>query len=201
MRRQVSAAAVAEAADTVRSGGTVIYPTETCYGLGCDATDTDAVERVYALKERPREKKLTVIVDSLATAEEYCHLSEQERQVCEAFMPGPLTLVAEKRETVPDLLNTDFAFRIPGNGTARQLAAEVGVPVVATSANISGAESNFRVDSIAPAIREEVDCTLDAGELEPTPSSTVIGLTDGSVTVHRDGPVTKDDVEAVLGGD
>ncbi len=199
-RRDVTPAAISDAAARIRDGGTVIYPTETCYGIGCDATNEEAVERIYDIKQRPRAKKLTVIVDSLTTAEQYCHLSEQERAVCEAFMPGPLTLVAEKRENVPDLLNTDFAFRIPGNRTARSLAEEAGVPVVATSANLSGTGGKYRVEDIAAEVVNAVDVVLDGGRLEETPSSTVIGLTDGDVTVHRDGPVTRDDVEAVIGG-
>lgn len=192
---------VAAAAQVVAGGGTVIYPTETCYGIGCDATDPEAVSRIYELKDRPREKKLTVIVDSVATAERYAVLTDDERALVERFMPGPLTIVAAKRETFPDVTNTEFAFRIPGNRTARTLAREAGVPVVATSANLSGSDENYRVDDIAPQLRQGVDRILDAGELARQEPSTVIGIREEELTVHREGPVTRTELEAVLHGD
>lgn len=200
VRAAVDEETVAAAAEVVAGGGTVIYPTETCYGIGCDATDPEAVSRVYELKDRPRERKLTVIVDSVATAERYAELTGDERALVERFMPGPLTIVAAKRETFPDLTNHDFAFRIPGNRAARTLAREAGVPVVATSANVSGNPENYRVDDIAPRLRQGVDRILDAGELARQEPSTVIGIRDGEIIVHREGPVTRDELEAVLHG-
>ncbi|MFB6294525.1 MAG: L-threonylcarbamoyladenylate synthase [Candidatus Nanohaloarchaea archaeon] len=189
---------IEQAADTVRDGGTVIYPTETCYGLGCDATDAEAVERIYELKQRPREKGLTCIVADLATAEQYCRLTDTERALVEALMPGPLTLVAEKTGKVPDVLNTAFAFRIPGSETAQRLAEEAGVPVVATSANVSGDPSRYRVDEISTDIRSQVDVVIDAGELEREEPSTVVAVQDGDVVVHRAGPVSRDAIEETL---
>lgn len=189
---------VKEAAQTVKSGGTVIYPTETCYGLGCDATDEGAVARVYEIKERPREKQLTVIVDSIGTARTYCDLTEKEEALCDAFMPGPLTLVAEKNDRTPDLLNESFVFRVPGNRIARRLAAEAEVPVVATSANISGMESSYSVEAISDRVRREADTIIDAGELERTPSSTIVRVVDGAVDVLREGPIGRSDMEDVL---
>ncbi|MDY6762009.1 MAG: L-threonylcarbamoyladenylate synthase [Candidatus Nanohaloarchaea archaeon] len=192
--------AVARAASVVQEGGTVIYPTETCYGLGCDATDPEAIEQVYDIKQRPREKGLTAIVADLAMAEEYCVLSDRERAVVEAFMPGPLTLVAEKTDAVPDTLNEALAFRVPGSEVARLLPEKAGVPVVATSANVSGAPSSYRVEEVSEEVVDAVDVVLDAGELEESASSTVISISETRVTVHRDGPVTRDKVEAVLHG-
>ncbi|MDY6769990.1 MAG: Sua5/YciO/YrdC/YwlC family protein, partial [Candidatus Nanohaloarchaea archaeon] len=147
---------------------------------------------------RPRDKGLTAIVADLAMAEQYCTLSDAERRVADHFMPGPLTLVAEKTDAVPDALNEAFAFRVPGSETARLLSQAAAVPVVATSANISGEPSSYRVADIDPSVRAAVDAVLDGGELEESPSSTVISISDGDVTVHRDGPVTRGDVEAVL---
>lgn len=189
---------VATAAETVREGGTIIYPTETCYGLGGDALDEAVIERVYALKQRPRSKGLTVIVADMAVAEKHAVLTEDERAVCRALMPGPLTLIAQKRGHVPDALNTHFAFRIPANDTARGIAAEAGVPLIATSANISGEPSTYRVADIAESIRDQVDCVVDAGALTQEKPSTVIDLTRGDVTVHRRGPVSRDAIEEIL---
>lgn len=192
-------AGIATAADTVRDGGTIIYPTETCYGLGGDALDEAVIDRVYELKERPRSKGLTVIVADLAMAEEHAVLTERERRVCRALMPGPLTLIARKQEHVPAALNTHFAFRVPGNAVTRRIVAEAGVPVIATSANISGEPSCYRVEAIADSIRTDVDCVVDAGELARQEPSTVIDLTAEGITVYREGPVDRSTVEEVLG--
>ncbi len=189
---------IRQAAATVRDGGTVIYPTETCYGLGCDATDGDAVKRVYDIKERPREKGLTCIVSDVEMAEQYCRLSDRERAVVDAFMPGPVTLVAEKTGALPDVLNSAFVFRIPGSDTARQLADAAGVPVVATSANVSGGESRYRVDDIAADVRDAVDMVVDAGALDQLSPSTIVELRENNVVVHREGPVTREEIEDIL---
>lgn len=191
-------AGIERAAETVREGGTAIFPTETCYGLGGDALNKTVIADVYALKRRPRSKGLTCIVADLAMAEEHAVLMEPERRVCKALMPGPLTLIAEKTDRVPDALNTHFAFRIPSNDTARGIAAEAGVPIIATSANISGEASRYRVADIASGIRDRVDCIVDSGALTREQPSTVIDLMEGRVTVHRDGPIDRSTVEEVL---
>ncbi len=189
---------IEKAVEVMRQGGTVIYPTETCYGIGCDALNTDAVEKVYEIKQRPREKKLTTIVASLEEAEKYCHLSEKEKTVCKAFLPGPLTLIAEKKPDVPDVLNDAFAFRVSSHQICQQLASKLGRPVVATSANLSGEPSNYTVNEIATEVREQVDLVLDGGQLEQQPSSTVLEIRDDSAEIHREGPVSRRDIEQVL---
>lgn len=187
-----------DAVAAIRDGDLIIYPTETCYGLGCDALDRDAVERVYAAKQRPREKKLTVVVADMAMAEEYCVLSDVERRICEAFMPGPLTLITEKRENVPDLLNDQFAFRVPDHDVAQALPRRAGVPVVATSANISGQGPHYTVDTISGSVRSAADAVIDAGTLPRRRSSTIVTVADGAVDVVRAGPISGDAVRGVV---
>lgn len=189
---------IEQAIEALKDGGTAIYPTETCYGLGCDALDEDAIEQVYEIKQRPREKYLTVIVDSLTMAERYCHLTDVERAVCEALMPGPLTVIAEKRSSIPGILNEQFVFRVPDHDVSRRLSRGIDGPLVATSANMSGAPSSYRIDNIDPSIRSSVDAIIDGGELDRRPSSTIIDLEGGTPTVHRRGPVSKDAIQAVI---
>ncbi|MDY6777987.1 MAG: L-threonylcarbamoyladenylate synthase [Candidatus Nanohaloarchaea archaeon] len=189
---------IEEAVTALEQGGTVIYPTETCYGLGSDALDEQAVEQVYTLKERPREKKLTTVVSDLDMAREYCHLGPLEERVCRAFMPGPLTLIAKKRDTVPDILNDRFAFRVSSRKVCQELPRRLGSPVVATSANISGNPSSYTVADIDRVIRDRADAVLDAGRLEERPSSTVIDLEGGEPTVYREGPITRAEILEVI---
>ncbi|MFB6241605.1 MAG: L-threonylcarbamoyladenylate synthase [Candidatus Nanosalina sp.] len=187
---------VEEAKKVIEGGGIVVFPTETAYGIAADATDPEAVEKVYRAKQRPRSKGLTAIVASLEEAERFAELSDEERKIIREFMPGPLTLVAEKRDTVPENLNEDFAFRISSGEVASKLA-ETG-PITATSANISGEETSYRVEDISEELLEKVDYVIDAGELESGPTSTILELVDGEPVVHREGPIKKKEIVKVL---
>lgn len=187
---------IAEAREVIQDGGLVIFPTETAYGIAADATDREAIRKVYEAKQRPRSKGLTAIVSSVEQAEEYAELTEREKKLVEEFMPGPLTLVAEKKENVPDNLNSDFAFRIPGSETARKLAKKT--PVTATSANISGKKTSYRIEDIGKELLEKADLVLDRGHLEPSPTSTIAELSDGKLVVHREGPIKKEEIQKFL---
>ena len=187
---------VEEARRVLADGGLVVYPTETAYGIGCDALNPDAVERVYEAKQRPREKGLTVICSSLKQVENHASLTSAERRLVERLMPGPLTLVVAPKEHVPGNLNESFAFRVSSSELCRDLASDF--PVVATSANISGRETSYSVHEISEELLDEADALMDRGGLEPSPTSTVAEITDGDIQVHRSGPVSKSDMEAVL---
>lgn len=187
---------IEKAREVLSGGGVVIYPTETAYGIAVNALNQDAVEKVFEAKQRPREKGLTVIVDSLETAEKYGELTDQEKKIVEEFMPGPLTLVVEKKDEVPDNLNSKFVFRISSGDVARKLS-EFG-PITATSANISGQKTSYSVDDISDELLEKADLVLDAGELEEGPTSTIVEMVDGRVEVYREGPIKKEEIEKVI---
>lgn len=187
---------VEEAKKVIQDGGIVIFPTETAYGIAADATDNEAVEKVYEAKQRPRNKGLTAIVDSLETAEKYAELSEQEKKIIREFMPGPLTLVSERMDSVPENLNEDFAFRI-SSGEVADALSEVG-PVTATSANISGRETSYSVEDISQELLDKADYVIDSGELDRGPTSTIAEFSGGEVVVHREGPIKKHELEKLL---
>lgn len=187
---------IEEAQKELKKGGIVVFPTETAYGIAADALNEEAVEKVYEAKNRPREKKLTVIVDSLEAAEEYAELSENEKKVVEEFMPGPLTLIVNKKESVPDNLNEKFVFRISSGEVADKMS-EYG-PITATSANISGESTSYSVDDISDSLLEKADYVIDVGELKESPTSTIVELEDGEVVIHRKGPIKKEEIEKVL---
>lgn len=185
-----------EAKKTIEKEGLIIYPTETAYAIGGDALNEEVIERVYDAKQRPRSKGLTAIVDSLESAEEYAVLSEVEKALIEEFMPGPLTLVAEKKEKVPDSLNDSFVFRISSSPIARELASER--PLIATSGNISGGKTSYSVENISEELLEKADFVLDKGRLPRGPTSTIAGVKNGEIYIHREGPVKQEELEAVL---
>jgi L-threonylcarbamoyladenylate synthase len=185
------------AARSVADGDPVVYPTETVYGMGADALDPDAVERVFEVKGRPRENPLSLGVLDVATACEYTRPTDRDRAFMRRFLPGPVTAVVERGDEVPDALTAGrdrVGVRVPDHDLARDLFRAAGTPVTATSANESGAGSVRRVSELSPAVRERVAVVLDGGET-PGTESTVVDVE--RATVHRRGAMA-DEIEAWL---
>ena len=186
-----------DAVARLRAGGLVVYPTETVYGLGADALDPEAIEGVFEAKRRSRAKPVSLAVESVDAIDSYARLDDDERAFCERFLPGPVTVLLERRPVVPDLLvagRTRVGVRVPNHDVARELARRVG-PITATSANRSGRPSARVVADIDSEIRE-VAMVLDAGET-PGGESTVVDVS--AETVVRRGALA-DDIEAWLDG-
>jgi len=191
----VSDPEITAAVAAIRRGDLVVYPTETVYGLGANALDPEAVERVFEAKGRSREKPLSMALPELSAAAEYTRMSDRERAFCERFLPGPVTVLVERTDRVPDVLvdgRTRVGIRVPDHGLARELARRTG-PITATSANRSGEPSARRVEEIDPAIRESA-VVLDGGETSGG-ESTVVDVSDGRIV--RRGELA-DEIEAWL---
>lgn len=185
------------AAAAIRGGELVVYPTETVYGLGANAVDPDAVERVFEAKGRDRSKPVSMAVPSVPSALEYVRATDRERDFMARFLPGPVTVLCRRREAVPDELTAGkerVGIRIPDHTLALRLCERAGTPITSTSANVSGHGSVRRIDELEPAIREDVAVTLDGGETAGT-ESTVVDVSSG--TIHRRG-ARADEIEAWL---
>ena len=183
-----------DAASAVRDGRAVVYPTETVYGLGADATDPDAVERVFALKDRPRDKPLSLGVPDVDAALEHTRPTDREERFMRRFLPGPVTVVVERRSTLPDALTAGrdrVGVRVPDHETALELLDRTP-PLTATSANRSGSPSVTRVADLDDRIRDGVTAVVDGGET-PGTESTVVDP--GRGVIHRRGAMA-DDIEA-----
>lgn len=177
---------VRRAAEAVAGGRTVVYPTETVYGLGADALDSAAVERVFALKGRDRDDPLSLGVASVEAARRYARPSERSVAFMRAFLPGPATVVVERDPVVPDALTGGrerVGVRVPDHPVALALLAETG-PLTATSANVSGAGSVTRVADLDDRIRDGAAIVIDGGETDGA-ESTVVDPDSG--TIHRRG--------------
>ncbi len=179
---------VASAASAIADGDLVVYPTETVYGLGADASDPNAVERVFETKGRSRDKPLSLGVPDVETARRYVRLTPLEERFVDAFLPGPVTVVVEADPSLPEALTAGrdrVGLRIPDHEVALALyRAAKPLPVTATSANRSGSGSVRRVDDLAPEIRDACAVVLDGGET-PGTESTVVDP--GRGVVHRRG--------------
>jgi len=189
--------AVERAGRAIADGDLVVYPTETVYGMGANAVDADAVERVFERKGRDRDNPISLGVPDIETAIEYTKPTARERRFMHEFLPGPVTVVVERQETVPDVLTAGHervGVRVPDHELALALYEAAGVPVTATSANRSGTGSVRRVDELSDQIREAVAVVLDGGET-PGAESTVVDVESG--TIHRRG-ARADEIEAWL---
>ena len=187
---------VADAAAAVREGHAVVYPTETVYGLGADATDPDAVERVFDLKGRSRDNPLSLGVPSVDAALDYTRPTAVEERFMRRFLPGPVTVVVERRSSLPDVLTAGrerVGVRVPDHETALALL-ERAPPLTATSANRSGSPSVTRISDLDDRIRDGVAVVVDGGET-PGTESTVVDP--GAGVIHRRGAMA-DDIEAWL---
>lgn len=177
---------VSRAAAAVAEGGLVVYPTETVYGLGADALDTDAVSRVFEAKGRSHEKPISLAVPTVEAAFEHTDPTEREQQFMDEFLPGPVTVLVEAGEEVPENLTAGrsrVGVRVPDQPVARKLLEETG-PLTSTSANVSGQPSARRVTEIDERVRAACGAVLDDGECPGTESS-VVDVSSG--TIHRRG--------------
>ena len=174
------------AAAAVGRGELIVYPTETVYGLGADALDAEAVDRVFELKGRDRSNPLSLGVASVSDARRYTRPTERALAFARAFLPGPVTVVVERGDAVPDALTGGrerVGIRVPDHDLARALLRRTG-PVTATSANVSGTGSVTRTADLSDRIREGVAGVVDGGET-PGTESTVVDPEAG--TIHRRG--------------
>ncbi|MCW5694762.1 MAG: threonylcarbamoyl-AMP synthase [Pseudolabrys sp.] len=195
--------AVRTAAACLTAGGLVAFPTETVYGLGADATQGEAVARLYAAKGRPAFNPLISHIPDLAAARRLARFNAEAEKLAAAFWPGPLTLVLPKQPDCPvsDLATAgldSIALRVPAQRTARALLEAFGKPVVAPSANRSGHVSPTDAKHVLADLRGRIDLILDDGPCPVGVESTIVALL-GEPTLLRPGGLPRADIERVLG--
>src|SRR5207248_7371417 len=201
---KASAEAIARAAQLLRDGELVAFPTETVYGLGGDATSEAAVARIFAAKGRPRFNPLIVHVPGLAEAEALATFDERAREAARRFWPGPLSLVLRRREAsglsllVSAGLDT-VALRVPAHPVARSLLRAIGRPIAAPSANRSGRVSPTSADHVAAELGRRVALILDGGACQIGLESTVLDLTGDEPVLLRPGAVTVESLREIFG--
>ncbi|MBQ8690154.1 MAG: threonylcarbamoyl-AMP synthase [Clostridia bacterium] len=192
--RQKNEAEIKSAADVILHGGLVVFPTETVYGIGADATNEEAVTRIYEAKGRPSDNPLIIHVSSPEQAEAYTHTTPMYYKLAELFMPGPLTVILKSKDTVP--LRTrggldTVAVRCPSHPIARQLISAAGVPIAAPSANLSGSPSPTTAAHVISDMLGRVDVIIDGGDAEFGLESTIVKIEDDdTLTLLRPGKIT-----------
>lgn len=194
---------IAEAAELIRSGGLVAFPTETVYGLGANALDPEASRRIYAAKGRPSDNPLIVHIAEFSDMERIAaEIPPQAKTLAEAFWPGPLTMVVRKNDRVPYETTGGMdtvAVRMPDHPVALSLIRESGCLIAAPSANTSGKPSPTEAAHVIRDMDGRIPMILDGGTVGIGIESTIIDLTEGVPMVLRPGYITVDMLSGVLG--
>ena len=189
------------ASEFIKNGGLVVFPTETVYGLGGDATDANSALKIYAAKNRPSDNPLIIHINHPSDAEKYAKTNETYYKLADMFMPGPLTVVLESKETVPFQTRGGLdtvAVRCPLNLIARKLIEYSGVPIAAPSANLSGSPSPTRANHVIDDMDGRVDMIIDGGDCDFGLESTIVKIEEnGELTLLRPGRITVDDLKQV----
>jgi L-threonylcarbamoyladenylate synthase len=181
----------------------ILYPTDTIYGLGVDATDPAAVARLIALKGRNEKKPISIAVTDIAMMEEYAEVTPLARKLARAFLPGKLTLVLKaKGKLAPELTagTGTIGIRIPKHLLLAWLIEGIGKPITATSANVSGREPEKTPEKILKQFGEKaswITKTYDLGELPESLPSTVVDVQGEAPIVVREGAIKKEDILAL----
>jgi L-threonylcarbamoyladenylate synthase len=194
---------IASAAETLKNGGLVAFPTETVYGLGANALDVNAVAGIFTAKGRPAADPLIVHltgVDQLPLVTR--SVSETAHTLAAAFWPGPLTLILPKQPQVPDLVTSDLdtvAVRVPNHPVALALIQAAGLPIAAPSANRFGHTSPTTAQHVWHDLHDRIDIILDGGATTIGVESTVLDLSTSPARILRPGGITREMLEAVIG--
>ena len=190
-----------QAGDIIRRGGLVVFPTETVYGLGGDATSSASAKAIYAAKGRPADNPLIIHVATPGDACRYTETNPMFERLAAAFMPGPLTVILPSKPTIPEEVRAGLdtvAVRCPSHPVANAFIRAAGVPIAAPSANLSGKPSPTSAADVCDDMDGRVDMILDGGESEVGLESTIVKIeSDGSLLLLRPGAITLADLARV----
>ncbi|MDY0235752.1 MAG: L-threonylcarbamoyladenylate synthase [Gudongella sp.] len=193
---------IKQAAEDIKAGKLVAFPTETVYGLGADGLNKEAVEKIYLAKGRPSDNPIILHVDSIAMLERLVKEIPKEAYILiNRFWPGPLTLVLKKSDIVPDIITAGLdsvAIRMPSNPIALALIKESNTPIAAPSANTSGRPSPTRAEHVIEDMDGRISFIIDGGETGVGLESSVIDLTERIPMILRPGGITIEQIKEEL---
>ena len=192
--------AIKMAKDIIQEGGLIAFPTDTIYGLAADPFNPDALKKIYQAKERSQEKALPVLIANLFQLKQFVpFVSEQIKRLAQAFWPGPLTLVMDKKTDLPSELSTypTIGIRMPNLDFTLRLLCATG-PLATTSANISEEGNTTTAEKVFSQLNDRVDLILDGGQTPGMTASTVLDVSQSNLRILRPGPISLEDIQAAL---
>lgn len=189
---------IQRAGTVIKQGGIIAFPTRCLYGLGADAFNAEAVDRVFKMKQRPSQKPILILIDRRIQLERLVsHVSKAASHIMDHFWPGGITLVFEADDTVPHHLTAGtgkIGIRSPGHPVAAALVSSLGRPLTGTSANISGEPGCRRIDDLDPQLIQQLDAIIDAGPLKGGTGSTVVDVTGDIPRILREGEISEKEI-------
>ena len=185
-----------EALAALRSGGLVVYPTDTLYGLGCDPSNASAVDRVFAVKARPRDLPIALALGSVEEIPRFAHMTALSSEFCAKHLPGPVTILLRATPAAPaPLVSKDglLGIRVPDDTITRWIAKAFG-PITTTSANRHAGAAPATCDEALQQLGDAADVYIDGGPTRHGKESTIVDLTGSSAKVIREGVLRREDL-------
>ena len=201
---ELNEASLKKIVKVIDNGGVIAFPTETVYALAADASNFNAVAKIYKLKNRFENKPLPILVGDIYQANRVVEFNKQAQELALRFFPGPLTIVLKSkiRGNLASNINQDIGtigIRMPNNISALKILKAVGRPLVGTSANISNQKSAINAAEVIQAFSDKIDLLIDQGTTEIGIPSTIIDLSGAQAKLLREGTITRERIVAILG--
>ena len=189
---------IKEISEIIKSGGIVVFPTETVYGIGTNGLNKESISRLYEVKQRPTNKPISLLVSGIDMVDMVARdITDMEYKLMDKFFPGPLTIILKKKKIIPDNLtnNTDtVAIRMPDNIIAKKLIEYAKVPIATPSANISGKPSGTDINYIMENFKDKVDYYIDGGQSKLGIGSTIVKVENGYPLILREESISKEQI-------
>lgn len=192
-----------ELANAINDGKSVVFKTDTVYGIGTNAFDEEACRKIYEIKGRPQEKPLCILISNIAMLKDLVYsISPVEEKLIESFWPGPLTIKFKKKGNIlPPLISAGDEFvrvRLLNDGVAYKLIETAKTPIVAPSANLFGRPTGINIDEIINELDGLADYIIDSGNVINDTTSTIVEVIDEKITIIREGKIKKEEIEKVI---
>ena len=189
-------------AQIIKNGGIVVFPTETVYGIGTNGLDKNAVKKLYDVKKRGLDKPISLLVSDMNMIKKLAKdITDIEYKIMKAFFPGPLTIILNKKEIIPDIVTANgktVGIKMPEGEIARKLIEYSEIPIATPSANISGKKSGTNIDQIKKDFGKKVDYYIDGGESKLGIGSTIVKVVNGKPVILRQGSITIEQINEVI---
>ncbi len=201
--KEINETEINKVADIIKSGGIALVPTETVYGIAASAISDEACKKIFIAKGREQDNPLIAHVSSKEMIKSLTkNISEIEKKLIEAFMPGPFTIILENNNVICNTASAGgntIGVRMPSNRIINELISKCNIPLAIPSANVSGKPSGTCIEDVLEELKDKVDCVINGGKCQIGIESTVVKVINGVPTILRPGFVTKEDIQKVVG--
>lgn len=202
-KEEINDVTISEISNALKEGKLVVFPTDTVYGIGTNAYNEEACEKIYEVKGRPKYKPLLILISEISMLKEIVdYISPAEQKLIDAFWPGSLTIKFKKKDGIfPNVISAGDEYirvRLIKDGLIHNLIKTAGVPIVAPSANISGNLTGTEMENIVKEFDGKVEYILDYGDIENDTVSTIVQVQDEKVVVIREGKIKKEEIAEVV---